>query len=66
MKQQLSARELLAQIKQLQKNGESLHIEEVKYSHPKLLEQALAYYPTWEDAVKMTAMESGLNLHAND
>ncbi|MFD1677079.1 hypothetical protein [Alicyclobacillus fodiniaquatilis] len=59
MKLEMSAEEVVTQIKQLGEQGESLNKKKVKQSNPVLMQHALYYFPTWEHAVR--EIESPLN-----
>lgn len=48
----MSADEILNQIKQLQADGGSLSKKKVKQSHPDLMRSALFYFPSWEHAIQ--------------
>lgn len=47
----MSIDEVLAQIRQLKSNGQSLGKKKIKKSHPELMKSALYYFPSWEHAV---------------
>lgn len=57
MEMNMSAQEILAQIKQLQTNGEPLNKKKVKKTHPELMKNALYYYPSWEHAIQELGLE---------
>jgi hypothetical protein len=52
----MSSEEVIAQIKRLHGNGESLSKKYVKKSHPELMKNALYYYPSWEHAIQKTGV----------
>jgi hypothetical protein len=54
MEVNMSADEVLTQIKQLQNNGGPLNKKNVKKSHPELMKSALFYFPSWEHAIQNT------------
>lgn len=47
----VSAEDILSQIKKLRSNGEPLNKKKVKKTHPELMKNALYYYPSWEHAL---------------
>lgn len=56
MQLDMSAEEVLSQIKDLHGNGEPLTKRKVKETHPTLLKNALYYYPSWEHAIKQSGL----------
>jgi hypothetical protein len=48
----MSMEKVIAEIKQLENNGESLSKKKVKQSYPELLQSALFYFPSWEHAIQ--------------
>ncbi len=54
MEVNMSATDVLTQIKKLQDNGEQLSKKKVKQSHPELMRSALHYFPSWEHAIENT------------
>jgi hypothetical protein len=56
MEVDMTAEEVMAQIQQLEGNGESLRKKQVKQKHPKLMKNALYFFPSWQHAV----IESGV------
>ncbi|MGC4378432.1 hypothetical protein WD019_16130 [Fictibacillus sp. Mic-4] len=56
MEVNLTAEEVITQIKQLDRNGESLKKKQVKESHPELMRSALYYYPSWQDAIERSGV----------
>ncbi|MGM0876563.1 MAG: hypothetical protein ACQEWV_17830 [Bacillota bacterium] len=51
MEVNMTAKEVLIQIQQLEGNGESLRKKQVKLKHPKLMRNALYFFPSWQHAV---------------
>ncbi|MEG6615919.1 hypothetical protein V6C27_05685 [Peptococcaceae bacterium 1198_IL3148] len=47
----MSVDEVLAQIRQLRNDGQSLSKKKIKQSHPELMRSALYYFPSWEHAI---------------
>ncbi|MFM1652222.1 hypothetical protein ACI7RC_08980 [Brevibacillus sp. B_LB10_24] len=58
MEMSMSSEDVIAQIKRLHGNGESLSKKYVKKSHPELMKNALYYYPSWEHAIQKTGVLS--------
>jgi hypothetical protein len=52
MEADMSIADVLKQIRSLKENGETLSKKAVKQSHPKLMKNALYYFPSWEHALK--------------
>ncbi len=52
MEADMSIADVMKQIKQMQENGEALSKKAVKVSHPKLMKNALYYFPSWEHAIQ--------------
>jgi hypothetical protein len=50
----MTVNEVLSQLRQLQESGKSVNKKKLKESHPKLVENALYYYPSWEHALRAT------------
>lgn len=48
----MSAVDVLEEIKQLRQTGNSLNKKQIKQSHPHLLRNALYYFPSWDHAVR--------------
>lgn len=63
MELSMTINEVLSQIKQLQESGQSFSKKKLKESHPKLVENALYYYPSWEHALKATEKMEMDNQH---
>ncbi|MCM3540772.1 hypothetical protein [Priestia endophytica] len=57
MKVDMTAKEVMSQIQQLDENGESLRKKQVKQKHPILMKNALYFFPSWQHAV----VESGIS-----
>lgn len=58
MQLDMSAQEVLTQIKHLHGSGEVLSKRKVKETHPTLFKSALYYYPSWEHAIKQSGLPS--------
>ncbi len=52
----MSAEEVITQIVQLHRNGESLNKKNVKKTHPELMKNALYYYPSWDHALNKSGV----------
>ena len=48
----MSATDVLEEIKKLRQSGSSLNKKQIKQSHPHLMRSALHYFPSWDHAVK--------------
>lgn len=48
----LDADQVLARIRQLHAEGNSVNKKQVKQSDPQLMRSALFYFPSWEHALK--------------
>ncbi|SFH47271.1 hypothetical protein SAMN04487776_11830 [Priestia megaterium] len=57
MQADMTVEEIKAQIQYLETNGQSLKKKQVKQTHPKLMKNALYFFPSWERAM----VESGVN-----
>jgi len=57
MEADITVEEVKAQIQYLGTNGQSLKKKKVKQTHPKLMKNALYFFPSWEHAM----VESGVN-----
>lgn len=58
MQPQMSAEDVMTQIKQLGEQGKSLNKKQVKQTNPELMQHALYYYPSWDHAIRQTELNS--------
>ncbi|MFY0545326.1 hypothetical protein [Brevibacillus sp. H7] len=52
MEADMSIADVVSQIKQMKESGKTLSKKAVKQSHPKLMKNALYYFPSWEHAIQ--------------
>ena len=57
MQLDMSAQEVIHQIRQLDDQGETLTKRKVKETHPGLLRNALYYFPSWDHALRESGLE---------
>jgi len=50
----MSAADVLEEIRRLRRSGSTMNKKKLKQSHPQLLRNALYYFPSWEHAVQST------------
>ncbi|MCQ6268740.1 hypothetical protein M1K46_24510 [Fictibacillus sp. WQ 8-8] len=56
MEPNLSAKEVIMQIQELENRGNSLSKKQVKQTHPELMRSALYYYPSWQHALDVSSI----------
>jgi len=50
----MSATDVLEEIRRLRRSGSSLNKKQIKQSHPQLIRNALYYFPSWDHAIQST------------
>lgn len=50
----MSAEDVLEEIRRLKEAGDSLNKKQIKQSNPQLMRSALYYFPSWDHAVQRT------------
>ncbi|MED2974085.1 hypothetical protein P4361_17800 [Fictibacillus sp. B-59209] len=56
MEPNLSAKEVIMQIQELENRGNSLSKKQVKQTYPELMRSALYYYPSWLHALDVSSI----------
>ena len=52
MEADMTALDVIEEIKRLRRNGNPLTKKKIKESHPQLIRNALYYFPSWDHAVQ--------------
>jgi hypothetical protein len=52
MEVNMSSEEVMAEIQNLNANGETLNKKSVKKTNPQLMRNALHYFPSWDEAIE--------------
>ena len=51
MQADMKMEDVISQLRRLKEQGESLSKKKVKQAHPRLMKNALFYFPSWEHAL---------------